>query len=105
MQLDKAQADGQPLRAHLAAAAQHGGQADPRLTRRVPRAGTALWDLYGTLNACRPPSMGGVVCVPPSEILAWQQLHGVALTPWEVETLMAMDRAAVAAYHAKDTPQ
>lgn len=105
MQLDKAQADGQPLRAHLVAAAQHSGQPDPRLSRQVPRAGAELWRLYGTLNACRPPSMGGVVCVPPSEILAWQQLHGVALTPWEVETLMAMDRAAVQAYHAKDTLQ
>jgi hypothetical protein len=105
MQLDKGQADGQTLRAHLVAAAQKSGNADPRLTLRAPRAGAELWRLYGELNACRPPSMGGVVCVPPSEILAWQQLHGVALTPWEVETLMAMDRAAVAAYHAKDTLQ
>lgn len=105
MQLDKAQGDGQTLRAHLIAASEHTGHPDPRLTRQAPKVCSELWRLYGTLNACRPPSMGGVVCVPPTEILALQQLHGITFTPWEVETLMAMDRAAVAAYHSKDTAQ
>ena len=30
----------------------------------------------------------------PSDVLAWQTLHGVTLTPWEAETLLIMSRAA-----------
>lgn len=101
MQLDKREEDGSTLRAHLVAS----GARDQRLSSTPPAACRALWQAYCALNSCRPASMGGLVCVPPSEIIAWQQLHGVQLNPWEVETLMAMDRAAVAAYHSKGALQ
>ncbi len=106
MQLDRPQADGCSLRKHLqaAAAASRGQQVDPLLLAEVPPAGAELWRWYCTLNARRPPSMGGVVCWPPSELLALQQLHGVQLTAWEVDTLLLMDQAAVTAYHDKDAP-
>ena len=105
MRLDRAEEDGQTLRAHLAAAAQQTGRPDPRLLSTPPRLGLDIWRTYCVLNRRRPASLNGLVCVPPSEILALQQLQGVALTPWEVDTLMCMDEAAVSAYHAKDTAQ
>jgi hypothetical protein len=94
MQLMRRQPDGQPLRAHLLAGAAACGQADPRLTMRPPELASALWQAFVDLASARPVGMAPGA-VPPSEIAAWQQLHGVQLSPWEVETLQAMDRAAL----------
>jgi hypothetical protein len=96
VQLNARQADGASLRAHLQAAARVEGEADPRLSARVPEAGTALWDAFNELNASRPVGMGPGAILH-SEILAWQALHRVRLTGWEVDTLKAMDHAALAA--------
>ncbi|MBX3634050.1 MAG: hypothetical protein KF683_01405 [Rubrivivax sp.] len=96
MQLLRRQPDGSTLLQHLQRAAELTGQPDPRLQRRVPPAGAALWDAFCELAAARPAAMGAGA-VPMTEVLAWQQLHGVRLTPWEVGTLLAMDRAALAA--------
>lgn len=97
MQLAAAQPDGSTLRQHLQAAAAAGAPPDPRLNSRPPEAAAALYDLFVALNAARPVGMGPNA-IPPSEMLAWQQLHGVRLSPWEAETLLAMDRAALAAH-------
>lgn len=96
MQLMRRQPDGATLRQHLQRAAELTGQPDPRLQRRVPPAGAALWETFCELAAARPAGMGPGA-VPMAELQAWQQLHGVRLTPWEVGTLLAMDRAALAA--------
>lgn len=29
------------------------------------------------------------------DVLAWQQVSRIALTPWEVDTIMELDRAAL----------
>lgn len=97
MQLIRRQPDGQPLRAHLLAGADATGVADPRLSRRPPPAGLAVWEVWCQLASSRPPSMGEPAAVPLSEIGAWQQLNGIRLTHWELDTLVAIDRAAVAA--------
>ena len=95
MQLAARQPDGSTLRDHLQAAADSGARRDPRLTLSPPREGAALWDAFASLHASRP--VGMVPCaIPPSEYVAWQQLHGVRLTAWEADTLQAMDRAALA---------
>lgn len=94
MQLATRQPDGSPLRQHLQAAAAAGARPDPRLASRPPAAAAALWDAYAALHATRPSGMGPSA-ITASELLAWQQLHGVRLTPWEAETLQAMDRAAL----------
>lgn len=39
----------------------------------------------------------GASAIPQSEIRAWMDNHGVELTPWEIETLQALDQAALAA--------
>lgn len=54
-----------------------------------------LWAAFNEICAGRPQSMGGAAPIPPSEIVAWQVLMGVTLTPWEVETIFALDRAVL----------
>lgn len=96
MSLSHRQPDGQPLREHLLAVARSTGKTPPQLLVQPPAAGLALWEAYQSISAGRPASMGGYALVPPSEILAWQQLHGLRLTSWEVDTLQAMDRGCAA---------
>lgn len=95
MQLATRQSDGSTLREHLQSAAAQGQPADPRLGAGAPPQCAALWDAFVALNGARPSGMGASA-IPPSEIVAWQQLHGVRLTPWEADTLQAMDRAVLA---------
>lgn len=96
MQLSKRQPDGDTLRGFLQWRAAASGHADPRLTARVPQGLTGLWDAYVELSAMRPAGMGAS-CIPGTEYESWQRLNGIRLTPWEVDTLKAMDRAALAA--------
>ena len=96
MQLGQRQGGGGTLREHLHAAAQSTGTVDPMLTElQVPAGCTALWAAFVDLSMARPSGMGPSA-IPPSEVLAWQQLHGLRLTSWELDTLAAMDRAGLA---------
>ena len=88
MTLAATQSDGATLRDHLIAA----GAADPRLVAQPPRGTESLWHVVVALSAQRTEP----VASPASEIDAWQRLHGVRLSPWEVETVQAADRACVA---------
>lgn len=97
MQLGARQPDGSTLREHLQSGAAQTGRADPRLLAEVPPAGSVLWQAFIELASARPSTMGGAGAIPPSELLAWQTLQGLRLSHWEVETLLAMDRAALAA--------
>ena len=103
MRLALRQPDGNTLRDHLQAAAIATGQVDPLLTEQVPRAGAALWDAFVELAGARPTGMGSAGAVPPSEVAAWQQLHGLQLSPWELDTLSGMDRASLAVASAHNT--
>ena len=100
MHLAHRQPDGAPLRAHLQAAARQTRRPDPRLAADVPRAGAALWSAFVSLSASRAPAFSGISPLLPSEMLAWQALHGLRLTGWEIDTLTAMDSAACAAQAA-----
>lgn len=96
MRLAQRQPDGGTLREHLLAAQAAGGRADERLAETVPPECAALWGAFVDLSSARPQGLSGATAVPPSELQAWQRLHGVALTSWEIDTLAAMDRAALA---------
>lgn len=95
MRLAMRQSDGSTLREHLLAAARATGQAEPMLSARVPPLGAQLWQAYCELAAERPVGMGASA-VPSTAIESWQRLAYVRLTPWEVDTLRAMDHAALA---------
>ena len=96
MHLGQRQPDGSTLRDHLQAVARAGGGVDPRLTATLQPGLAGLWDAYCELSAMRPAGMG-ISAIPGSEYESWQRLSGVTLTPWEVDTLRAMDRAAMSA--------
>lgn len=93
MQLAQRQPDGDTLRGYLQWQAQASGHADPRLTAQPPKGCESLWATYCELSAMRPSGMG-VSPIPGAEYESWQRLNGIALTPWEVDTLKAMDSAA-----------
>ncbi len=95
MQLQHKQADGKPLRDHLLAAAAAGGGLHPLLAEQPPRCVAWLWNTHCELTAARPAGLAGDRPTPPSEVLAWQTLQGLRLSPWDVDTLAAMDRAAL----------
>ena len=98
MQLAQRQQDGSTLREHLEAAAAASGRPDPLLqVPAVPRGCHGLLSAFNDLSASRPQGMGGACGIPPSEVQAWQQLRGLRLTGWELDTLALMDRAVLAA--------
>jgi len=80
---------------HLQRAARATRKPQPLLDLRSPPAAQPLWDAFTALSGSRAPQLGPITC---AEIEAWARLMAVALTPWEVETLQHMDRAARAAY-------
>lgn len=48
------------------------------------------------LHMSRPSGGFGAGAIPLSEVIAWQQAMNVRLTPWETETILHLDRAALA---------
>lgn len=95
MRLSVREADGSTLRQHLQHAAQVTGRVDPQLLRRVPLWAGPLWSAFGELVGCRPQGASGSGAIPFTEIEAWQRLHGVQLSAWEVDCIVAMDHATL----------
>ena len=46
----------------------------------------------------------GATPIALADIVAWQTLMGVCLTPWEIDTLLQLDSAALAAQTTMDDP-
>lgn len=95
MLLGQSQPTGGTLRDHLQAAVQPGASVDPLLQVQLPRGGEFLWGAFCELSGQRQRGFG-VSAIPGSEIESWQRLYGVRLSPWDIGTLRAMDRAAMA---------
>lgn len=57
----------------------------------LPGAAAPLWDVLLQLSGTRQVGGGAITC---AEIESWSRLQRVRLTPWEVDTLLACDRAA-----------
>lgn len=99
MRLQAAQGDGAPLRTHLQRLRQSTGRVDPLLARSMeplPPAVAALWDVFVVLSGTRGAgdgAGGGIAPITCAELQAWQALQRLELTPWEADTLLAMDRA------------
>jgi hypothetical protein len=89
------------LREHLQAMAAH-GRVDPLLEPvPIPPEVRPLWDVFVTLAACRRSGGMGASALCLADIDAWCRLVGATLTPWELETLIAVDAAALAAAHPR----
>jgi hypothetical protein len=58
-----------------------------------------LWNWYLDLAASRQLSgMGSPQAIPPSEIVAWQQLMRIDLEPWQVRAIRLLDIAHLKAF-------
>jgi hypothetical protein len=53
-----------------------------------------VWDTFIELHNARGGGMGPAP-ISWRDLLAWQEIRGVTLTPWEVDTVMAMDSVAM----------
>jgi hypothetical protein len=94
VQLAQRQPDGDTLRGYLQWHASASGIADPRLSARVPDGCEWLWSTYCELAAMRPAGIG-MSPIPGHEYESWQRLNSIELSAWEIDTLRAMDRAAM----------
>lgn len=103
MELVQRLPDGATRRDHLLAAAAATGRAEPELLERVPAGASTLWLAFCELSSSRPAGGFSYAAIPPSEVLAWQSLHGVRLTGWEIDTLRAMDGAALRILNRQQT--
>lgn len=91
------QPDGATLRDHLAVVARATGRMPDELkVPEVPSSCQSLWDVYGQLAGT--VGSNGFARNPLGwrDLAAWQQVMQMPLTPWEAETLVAIDRAIVA---------
>lgn len=96
MQLSARQSDGATLRQHLQMVAARGGEVDPRLhPPPLPYEVRWLWDMFAQLSFARRTGGFGVSPLAIADIEAWCRLNGVRLTPWEFDTLLAVDAVMV----------
>ena len=51
-----------------------------------------VWKLFDELHNRRAEGFGPAI-IDEARLCHWQQLHGIQLNPWEIETIFAMDRA------------
>ena len=61
----------------------------------VPRGSSLIIEAFDQLHGTRPSGGFGISPIPLSEIVAWQRVMRVRLTPWEIETILKIDRAAL----------
>jgi hypothetical protein len=77
-------------------AARRAGEIVPELDAPDLPAGCAwLWRTFIRLNASRGSNGMGPSAIGPADLLAWQQLHGLTFTAWEVDTLLELDTVAL----------
>ncbi|WP_157201817.1 hypothetical protein [Massilia sp. Root335] len=91
------QGDGAPLRAHLQRVAQSTGDVDPRLHVAWPRLGRPVWDAFRRMG--RSMTVNGPGPVTPQDILAYQALHRVEFSAWELDVIEVFDAIALEAMH------
>jgi len=61
-----------------------------------------VWSVFLDLNSRRGNHGMGGSSIALADIVAWQTLMGVQLTPWEIDTLLQLDSAALAAQTTMD---
>jgi len=102
VQLQKRQPDGATLRTHLQRLASNTGRVDPLLIEDPPPPYTrALTEAYASMSASRRSGMGRS-SLTVVDIEAWCRLFNARLSPWELETIIQMDAAALAAADKTD---
>ena len=94
--LGKRRKDGSSELDHLLAVQKTTGKTPPELEiPPIPVGCEYILSVFMDLHASRPAGGFGPAAIPLSEVTAWQQAMRVRLTPWEVETIMHLDRMAL----------
>lgn len=70
----------------------------------IPPGMRPIFDAFLELSGTRAPAMSGAAPITFSEIAAWQRVHGIRLSPWEIDTLRALDAVALNAATSSTTP-
>lgn len=91
--LDYPGESGISLREHLEKVEQTTGKRPAKLDEEpeIPDSAEYLWLLFWELNGRRTGSGFGGNPITYADLLAWMNIHGISLTPWEVQTLMELD--------------
>lgn len=92
-------ADGATYRDHLQQAARFGARPPELEPPELPPGADLLLELWLEIGAGRSAGGFGPAPLGWQDLAAWSRFSGVALTGWEAQTLLAMDRAALAAQH------
>ena len=58
---------------------------------QAPPALLYLWEWFWQMSQGRSVSMGGIMPIPPSEMLAWCTLKRIELQRWEFDAIQALD--------------
>ena len=83
-------------RAHLEQVAKMKGELPPELeVPDFPDIASHIWVTFNELSAGRTYGMSGPNPLSWEGIKAWVDLNGIVLTPWELETIKALDMAWV----------
>lgn len=97
-ELGKRQQDGASLHDHLMAAWSATGRQPEELEQdELPPCIGVLLETYLDLSKTRGSNGMGYSPLNYADLSAWQHVTGVQLTPWEAETLLAMDTATIQA--------
>lgn len=81
------------MRHHLQAAQRSTGRTPPELVLPpLPVACRGVWELFAEMHAGRGVGMGPEP-INETRLLAWQQLHRIRLSPWEIEAIGLVDNA------------
>lgn len=62
----------------------------------LPASCMPVWEAFCELHSSRMGGMGATA-ISFSELAHWQAVRGVRLTPWEVDTIKALDMTALKA--------
>lgn len=94
--LSRRRHDGTTERDHLLAHERATGQRPDELNvPALPDGAQPLWQAFCEMSGARAPAVSGIGPIMISEIVAWQRAFRVRLTPWEIETLLDIDRAVI----------
>jgi len=89
--------DGLTQRDHLQAYAKASGEIPPELiVPPLPGGLHAIWEMFLQLHHMRGAGMGPSAINAP-DLLAYQQLNGIELNPWELDCIYALDQVALKA--------
>lgn len=88
--------DGVPEREHLRQVERQTGRVPlPLISPEFPLEIQYLWSLFLELSGTRSQGHSGPLPISYQEILAWRELTGNEISPWEIEVIKRIDKIYV----------